>query len=210
MLVVGSTRFGEGDLETALARLNGDGTIDTTFGDQGEVTSASLIAFTAALQSNGMIVVAGYEPTRCDECGPLMLARYTSLGILDSSFGDGGLVVTHFEPREGPEFAFASSLVVQPDGKLVAAGDVDLGTNASMALFRYLGTPLSSVCGDADRNGTVTVTDGVQALRAAAGLSGVCVATTCDVDGNGDVTVTDGVNILRTAAGLRVDLRCTS
>ncbi|MBI3767274.1 MAG: hypothetical protein HY271_02145 [Deltaproteobacteria bacterium] len=60
----------------------------------------------------------------------------------------------------------------------------------------------AQVCGDADGSGTVTVTDGVQALRAAAGLSSVCTLSVCDVDGGGTITVTDGVNILRKAAGL--------
>jgi hypothetical protein len=45
------------------------------------------------------------------------------------------------------------------------------------------------------------VSDGVQALRAAAGLSSAC-DDDCDVDGSGAVTVSDGVNILRKAAGL--------
>ena len=57
-------------------------------------------------------------------------------------------------------------------------------------------------CGDADANGAVTVTDGVQTLRAAAGLSSPCTLARCDVDGSGAITVTDGVQVLRGAAGL--------
>jgi len=57
-------------------------------------------------------------------------------------------------------------------------------------------------CGDPDRNGTITVTDGVNVLRDAAGLASNCELDTCDVDGNGRVTVTDGVNVLRAAASL--------
>ena len=67
-------------------------------------------------------------------------------------------------------------------------------------------------CGDADGNGQVTVTDGVNVLRAAAGLSSACTAraSLCDVDGNATVTVTDGVNVLRSAAGLSASLDCRS
>jgi hypothetical protein len=65
----------------------------------------------------------------------------------------------------------------------------------------------AQVCGDADGSGTVTVTDGVQALRAAAGLSSSC-GTGCDIDGSGTVTVTDGVNVLRKAAGLTITENC--
>lgn len=65
------------------------------------------------------------------------------------------------------------------------------------------------VCGDADGNGQVSVTDGVNVLRTAAGLSGACSdPAPCDVDGNGAVSVTDGVNVLRAAAGLTVDFQC--
>ena len=60
----------------------------------------------------------------------------------------------------------------------------------------------AATCGDADASGAVTVTDGVQTLRAAAGLASPCTTSRCDVDGSGGVTVSDGVNVLRKAAGL--------
>ena len=60
----------------------------------------------------------------------------------------------------------------------------------------------AQVCGDATGDGIVTVTDGVQTLRAAAQLATTCTTATCDVDGSGTITVTDGVNVLRKAAGL--------
>jgi hypothetical protein len=65
----------------------------------------------------------------------------------------------------------------------------------------------AQTCGDANDNGTVTVTDGVQALRQAAGLSSSC-EDGCDVDGSGTVTVSDGVNILRKAAGIAINETC--
>ncbi len=71
-----------------------------------------------------------------------------------------------------------------------------------------VGSASAQVCGDADGNGSVTVTDGVQTLRAAAGLSSSCTAIACDVDGNGSVTVTDGVNVLRKAAGVTIAESC--
>lgn len=63
-------------------------------------------------------------------------------------------------------------------------------------------------CGDADGSGQVTVTDGVQTLRAAAGLSSPCTLSTCDVNGSGAITVTDGVAVLRGAAGLALGGTC--
>ena len=69
-----------------------------------------------------------------------------------------------------------------------------------------LGEP---ACGDADGSGSISVSDGVNVLRAAAGIAGACAtAAACDVDGSGNVTVSDGVNVLRAAAGLATELSC--
>jgi hypothetical protein len=65
------------------------------------------------------------------------------------------------------------------------------------------------ICGDADGNGDVTVTDGVQTLRAAADLPSTCTLARCDVNGSGSITVSDGVQVLRAAAGLAVEGDCT-
>jgi hypothetical protein len=66
----------------------------------------------------------------------------------------------------------------------------------------------AEVCGDADGSGSVTVTDGVQTLRAAAGLTSPCTPGRCDVNGSGTITVTDGVQVLRGAAGLPLGGTC--
>jgi hypothetical protein len=65
----------------------------------------------------------------------------------------------------------------------------------------------AQTCGDANDDDAVSVTDGVQALRAAASLSSSC-GEGCDVDGSGSISVTDGVNILRKAAGLSFTAAC--
>lgn len=57
-------------------------------------------------------------------------------------------------------------------------------------------------CGDANADGRVSLSDGVQALRTAVGLGSTCNDFRCDVDGSGAVTLTDGIGILRRAAEL--------
>lgn len=69
-------------------------------------------------------------------------------------------------------------------------------------------TPTPGLCGDADLNGTISVTDGVHTLRAAADLPSNCTLARCDVDGNGTISVSDGVNVLRGAAGLSFTAAC--
>jgi hypothetical protein len=65
-----------------------------------------------------------------------------------------------------------------------------------------------TICGDPDASGAVTVTDGVQVLSEAAGLTSGCTDSICDVDDSGVITVTDGVQVLRAAAGLETELSC--
>ena len=81
---------------------------------------------------------------------------------------------------------------------------------AAVAAFSFvcIGSASAQICGDADNSGAVTVTDGVQTLRAAAGLSTSCTSARCDIDGSGTVSVTDGVNVLRKAAGIAITESC--
>jgi hypothetical protein len=88
-----------------------------------------------------------------------------------------------------------------------------LSNAAALALILALvptvaAAQIFKLCGDVDDNDAVTVTDGVQVLRAAAGLSSDCTAAVCDVDVNGSVGVTDGVIVLRKAAGLPITENC--
>lgn len=76
-------------------------------------------------------------------------------------------------------------------------------TGSLVALALSLtGTARATVPGDANADGTVSVADGVQILRAAGGLSSSCDLPTCDIDGGGFITVTDGVGALRIVGGL--------
>jgi len=79
---------------------------------------------------------------------------------------------------------------------------------SAAVVFVTCGSASAQICGDADNSGSVTVTDGVQALRAAAALASTCTASLCDIDGSGSITVTDGVNVLRKAAGIAITESC--
>jgi hypothetical protein len=82
-------------------------------------------------------------------------------GDLDPTFGDGRIVV-----RGAPAIGAAvSGVVVQPDGRIVVAGT----DGPRIVLVRYRGS--TRACGDADGDATLTVTDGVRVLRAAAALA---------------------------------------
>jgi len=107
----------------ALARFNSDGTLDASFGTGGTVTTSfgvSAEPSSVAVQADGKIVAAG--EANVDGGEDFALVRYNSNGSLDATFGTGGKVTTAFPGPAGQRFAFAFSLAVQPDDRIVAAG----------------------------------------------------------------------------------------
>jgi hypothetical protein len=68
----------------------------------------------------------------------------------------------------------------------------------------------AATCGDANRTGSVTVTDGVLVLRAAAQLPSTCPRERCDMNVDGGISVTDGVLALRVAAGITTSVACSA
>jgi uncharacterized delta-60 repeat protein len=115
---------GGGNHDFALARYNSDGTLDTTFGTGGKVTTDFGIpddnfrAFTA--QPDGKILSVGSID---GPIGDTALARYNPDGSLDASFGTGGKVITDVTGR----FEQAIGVALQSDGKIVIVGHVHEG-----------------------------------------------------------------------------------
>jgi uncharacterized delta-60 repeat protein len=121
----------------ALARYNANGSLDTTFGTGGKVLTLvgeSSSARAVAIQSDGKIVAAGGSYNGF--YSSFALARYNTDGSLDTSFGSGGKVLTFIGNFAG---AYADAVAIQPDGRIVAAGNSDNGTNYHFTLARYLG-----------------------------------------------------------------------
>ena len=117
----------------ALARFNADGTLDTTFGTGGKVTTSfsayNDYAYAIALQPDGKIVVAGAAGGSTSD---IALARYNANGSLDSTFDGDGKLTTAI--GSGNDCAYA--LALQPDGKIVVVGYAMITTN-DLALLRY-------------------------------------------------------------------------
>lgn len=110
-----------GEVHFALARYNANGTLDTSFGTGGKVTThlggiSQGTAFAVAIQSDGKIVAAGRINTGAGE--NFALVRYNPNGSLDTSFGSGGIVTTN----AGGSQSWAYAVAVLADGKVVAAG----------------------------------------------------------------------------------------
>ena len=99
ILVAGESRQG-GDYNMALTRYNADGSLDTSFGGGDGIVTTDLgsgqddTVNSITLQPDGKILLAGSLEVGGD-CD-FVLARYTSTGSLDTSFGLGGIVATDF------------------------------------------------------------------------------------------------------------------
>src|SRR5215472_17062077 len=123
----------------ALARFNANGTLDASLGTAGIVTTGfgvSAEATSVAVQADGKIVAAGYA--NLDGGHDFALVRYNSNGTLDASFGTGGKLTTAFALSQGSfSEAHAFSVAVQPDGRIVAAGDAVVSGGFDFALARY-------------------------------------------------------------------------
>ncbi|MET0914038.1 MAG: delta-60 repeat domain-containing protein [Acidimicrobiales bacterium] len=119
-----------------VSRYTTDGTLDPTFSGDGRVftnfTSNNDAAFAVAIQPDGKIVAAGFS-----NGGPhsrIALARYTTAGALDPSFGggDGKVSTDHVTADE-----HAYDIELQDDGRIVVVGDAVAGTSVVTALARY-------------------------------------------------------------------------
>ena len=121
------------NFDFALVRYNADLSLDTTFGNNGKVTTAigsgADVANFAAIQSDGKIVAAGYATMANND---FALVRYNADGSPDTTFGTGGKLTTNF----GSSHDSATSVAIQSDGKIVAAGYASM-TNVDFALVRY-------------------------------------------------------------------------
>jgi len=128
------------DIDFGVARYNGDGSLDMAFGVSGFVRTDFLgnidEARSVVIQADGKIVVAGFanHPTG-HKFSAFALARYNSNGSLDAGFGVDGKVTTDF--FEGDDIA--SSLTLQPDGKIIAVGEAFNPATGTVdwALARY-------------------------------------------------------------------------
>lgn len=116
-----------------LARYNPDGSPDVSFGGDGKVITqiaAYDVSFGLAPYPDGKIVVVGRSYI---ESNDFALVRYNSDGSVDESFGSGGIVTTDF--NNGYDEAF--SVAVQPDEKIIVAGNGEPLFGGTFALVRY-------------------------------------------------------------------------
>ena len=138
-IVFGTSYFNGTDEDFIVARYNSDGTQDVNFGTEGKV----IIPIGAyhdrcnaiAIQSDGKIIAGGgtnNAPGSNHEYD-FALVRINLDGTIDNAFGNNGIVVTNI----GLKNNIAYSVAVQPDNKIILAGEANDSIFSDFALVRY-------------------------------------------------------------------------
>lgn len=213
----------DGQMQCALARYSAAGVLDATFGTSGIVQTVvghRAQATAIALQSDGKIVIGGWASSGHEQ---FMLARYTTAGVLDDTFGAGGIVITSI----GGYFGHVNDLKIQSDGKILAAGVVRIKSAGSdgyrFALARYTSTGALDTTFDTDGKVTIDIELHAQAqavvLQSDGKIVSVGFATInanenkdtifalarCNTDGSLDTTFdTDGITTIYVGADSRL------
>ena len=110
------------------------GALDTGFGTAGKFIGTAGLgndeALAIAIQTDGKIVLAGYVFNGIDE--DFAIIRLNPNGVLDATFGTGGVVITPV----GSASDRATDVAIQADGKILLAGSSHNGTDLDVAAIR--------------------------------------------------------------------------
>lgn len=156
IVVTGVTSDLSLNTDLAVVRYNTDGSLDTTFGDNGQVTtdtgSATDAATSIAIQADDKIVIAGTDGES------ILVVRYNTDGSLDTDFGVGGIVT--IDSSAGIDIANAVE-IQSDDGKIVVGGVSDQGLVTENFILIRLNTD-GSLDTTFDGDGTVTTDVGAE------------------------------------------------
>jgi uncharacterized delta-60 repeat protein len=155
VLMAGRAWMGVTGNDFAIARFNADGTIDSTFGNNGlaitNMGHSSDGVYAIKVLSDGKIVAIG-ETTRNGMGLDFAVARYNSNGTLDTTFDTDGKAYADF----GNSTDQARSVAISGTGQIIVAGTSILSGLPRVALAVFTPTgPLDSTFGT---GGKVTTT----------------------------------------------------
>lgn len=117
----------------AIARLNPNGSLDTTFSGDGKnqfgLGSDSEEARAVAIDSSGRLLLGGHSQSKF-----ALIRVLGANGALDKSFGAGGQIIT---PLVNQNFSFIEDMVIDSGNRTIVAGRASIAGNQNFALARY-------------------------------------------------------------------------
>jgi uncharacterized delta-60 repeat protein len=128
------------DKDFTVCRYLSNGNLDSLFGTNGIVTTdlqlgSADIAFGLAIQSDNKIVLAGSSDNGSNKNGALI--RYLSTGVVDSTFGTNGIVITDFENNQQDEIKAIK--INQLTGQIIVGGSSIISSSIGKPVVaRYL------------------------------------------------------------------------
>lgn len=138
----------EGAYHTKLLSVTDEGLIDNSFGYYGTASIDSIKCVDVAVDLNGDYIIAGnYSHFSTDN---FRIAKISTAGIIDSTFGNDGLISTHFEAS-----SWVNRIAIQNDGKFILGGLI--GDFASdIAISRHLSEDAVGISDD-QNNATISI-----------------------------------------------------
>ena len=137
IVLAGRTGFNNPPADFVLVRYLDNGALDTSFGTGGKVITdidgrgSKDFLRAVALQPDGKLLASGFtRPQGADEASPI-LVRYLPNGELDPDFGGGDGIA----PSQ-----VSQALALQPDGRIVVGGTVEIAGRRQIVVARYTST----------------------------------------------------------------------
>lgn len=140
ILTTGYSSTGSSYSSISLARVNPNGILDESFGDDGKVILPAIIdhdeALAIKIQNDGKIILGGYSSILLANGTTInkvfTLIRFLENGQLDTSFGENGIVRQNL----GNTGLFRT-LKILDNGKILAAGDCFLNSIYQFVIMRF-------------------------------------------------------------------------
>jgi len=147
---------GAGTSPIAVARLNLNGSLDTTFAGDGVANDPifSAIPRDIALQTNGKIVVAGTQIGGGIFGNDVLVLRFNPNGTPDTTFGGDGRVQSNEDLTFQDADDLGNGVALAPDGKIAVAGNYRFRVGQQdVMVLRFLGEGIGGIRSPFDFDG---------------------------------------------------------
>jgi len=165
---VGESRF-------SIVRYNSNGTLDATYGTNGRTKSIPLGTPTIAMQSDNKVVVAGFTWT--NNASYLRVYRFTTSGILDTTFGEDGMFSLQSFPASRFETSSLTIAVHQSSNRIIVGTNIYIPNMGNNSFFITAITSDGTTDYEWNNGGGTTVTPRASGARGYSQIFAIRVLT---------------------------------